>query len=175
MSECEQCGEANLASARFCVVCGSPISATRQPPVSPPREPVVLTGRPEPALNPQPSPAAVLGDDLPLDGPPVLVGFIVSYEGVELGQYWPLHQGRRRIGRRDAAPGSDIEISHPTVSSSHAVLLAGASPSRIVLEDTRSTNGTFVNDNPLSAGQRWELRDGDRVRFGLFNTIVKVV
>jgi pSer/pThr/pTyr-binding forkhead associated (FHA) protein len=79
------------------------------------------------------------------------------------------------VGRQGAATGIEIEISHPTTSSLHAVLLAAARPGRVLVEDTGSTNGTFVNDNPLSVGQRWELRDGDRLRFGLFNTVVKVI
>jgi predicted component of type VI protein secretion system len=115
------------------------------------------------------------GGDLPLDGPRTLVGFLVSFESVELGQYWPIHQGRNVVGRQGAATELDIEITHPTTSSLHAVLLAAAGPGRVVLEDTSSTNGTFVNDKALAPGQRWELRDGDRVRFGLFNTIIKVI
>ena len=103
------------------------------------------------------------------------MGFLVSYENVEIGQYWPIHQGKSVLGRQGAATGLDIEIAHPTTSSLHAVLLARAGPGRIVIEDTGSTNGTFVNGNALSPGQRWELRDGDQVRFGLFKTILKVI
>lgn len=131
------------------------------------------TGRPSSAL-----PACAgreLGADFPLDGPRVLVGFLVSYDNVELGQYWPVHQGRSVLGRQGAATGLDIEISHPTTSSLHAVLLAAARPGRVLVEDTSSTNGTFVNDNLLTPGHRWELRDGDRVRFGLFDTVIKIV
>lgn len=113
--------------------------------------------------------------ELALDAPRILVGFLVSFDNVELGQYWPIHQGRNVVGRQGAASGAQIEIAHPTTSSLHAVLLAVARPGRVVVEDHNSTNGTFVNENALAAGQRWELRDGDRVRFGLFNTIIKVI
>lgn len=131
------------------------------------------TGRP---VSPLPaSGGRDLAIDFPLDGPRTLVGFLVSYETVETGQYWPIHQGRNVLGRQGAATGLDVEISHPTTSSLHALLLATARPGRIVVEDTSSTNGTFVNDNMLAAGQRWELRDGDRVRFGLFDTVIKIV
>lgn len=131
------------------------------------------TGRPSP---PQPVLGGRdLGVDFPLDGPRVLVGFLVSFANVELGQYWPIHQGRNVLGRQGAATGLDLEISHPTTSSLHAVLLATARPGRVVVEDTSSTNGTFVNENMLAPGQRWELRDGDRVRFGLFDTVIKIV
>ena len=113
--------------------------------------------------------------DVPVDAPRVLVGFLVSFDNLELGQYWPIHQGRNVVGRQGATSNVQIEIAHPTTSSVHAVLLAVARPGRVLVEDNHSTNGTFVNDNPLAAGQRWELRDGDRVRFGLFNTVIKVL
>lgn len=138
--------------------------------------PAPLTGSTSrPSAPPDPlsdGPALV---DFPTDGPRTLVGFLVSYDNVDVGQYWPIHQGRNVLGRQGAATGLDIEIAHPTTSSLHAVLLASANPVRVVVEDTRSTNGTFVNDNLLAPGQRWELRDGDRLRFGLFNTLVKVI
>jgi hypothetical protein len=185
MRECQQCGEANQASSRFCVVCGAPLAvapevvsrstpvdAPEPPPAAPPVSPGG-TGRPGPAAAAGPS--RELGADFPLDGPRTLVGFLVSYENVDVGQYWPVHQGRNVLGRQGAATGLDIEILHPTTSSLHALLLALARPGRIVVEDTSSTNGTFVNDNMLTPGQRWELRDGDRVRFGLFNAVIKII
>jgi FHA domain-containing protein len=186
MRECQQCGELNQASARFCVVCGIPlpgpaVSVEAAGPVLAAAAAVPLvslpggTGRPGAPASLEASAARELGHDFPLDGPRTLVGFLVSYDSVELGQYWPIHQGRSVLGRLGAATGLDIEIAHPTTSSLHAVLLARAQPGRILVEDTTSTNGTFVNDNPLAPGRRWELRDGDRVRFGLFNTIVKVI
>lgn len=198
MRECQQCGEPNQASAKFCVVCGAPLSVAPvdveagSPPASPnpaeggvpaaparvaaPGEICGATGRPEPppVLGATPIPRE-LGADFPLEGPRTLVGFLVSFENVDVGQYWPIHQGRNVVGRQGAATGLDVEIAHPTTSSLHAVLLAVAEPGRVVLEDTSSTNGTFVNENVLAPGHRWELRDGDRVRFGLFNTIIKVI
>jgi hypothetical protein len=128
------------------------------------------TGRPGPL-----QPGRDLTADFQPEGPRTLVGFLVSYESVDDGQYWPIHQGRNVLGRQGAATGLDVEISHPTTSSLHAVLLATSRPGRVLVEDTSSTNGTFVNDNVLAPGQRWELRDGDRVRFGLFDTIIKIV
>jgi hypothetical protein len=189
MRDCHQCGEPNQPSARFCVVCGAPLSAAAAAPApqhshtpqqvrAPLPPPPPLGGRP-PAASPLAAEAAGTAAgrllELPLDGPRVLVGFLVSFDNVELGQYWPIHQGRNVVGRQGVASGIEIEISHPTTSSLHAVVLAAARPGRVLVEDTGSTNGTFVNDNALSVGQRWELRDGDRVRFGLFNTVVKVI
>lgn len=206
MRECQQCGEANQQSSRFCVVCGTPLvsavpgalspppgaaSLARPPAISAPppaaaqqpalqySSPGAVAGTPGGTNRPSPPLAATGGRDLAvdfaLDGPRTLVGFLVSFENVQLGQYWPIHQGRNVVGRQGAATGLDIEVSHPTTSSLHAVLLASATPGRVVVEDTSSTNGTFVNDNALAPGQRWELRDGDRIRFGLFNATIKIV
>ena len=79
---------------------------------------------------------------------------------------WDTPQGRAdhrlgvvvRIGR---SPGCDVRLSDPGVSSSHAriVFTRGA----WILEDTSSTNGTFVNGE---REDRHELRDGDVIRLG---------
>jgi pSer/pThr/pTyr-binding forkhead associated (FHA) protein len=45
----------------------------------------------------------------------------------------------------------------------------------VAVEDTGSTNGTFVNDEHIGFNGRRDLRDGDRLRFGGFTTIVKIV
>ena len=43
------------------------------------------------------------------------------------------------------------------------------------LYDKDSTNGTFVNEEHIGFNGKRELRDGDKVRFGGFSTILKVV
>jgi hypothetical protein len=105
----------------------------------------------------------------------VLAGFLVSFEGDILGQWWPLYQGKNWIGRQGSMSGLDVELAHPTTSSRHAVIHASARPGRLIMEDQGSTNGTFVNEAQLGRGNRHELSDGDSVRFGLFPAIVKIV
>ena len=105
----------------------------------------------------------------------MLAGFLVSYETEQLGHFWPIFQGQNYVGRQGAVQGLDIEIAHPTTSSRHALLVAAARPGRVLLEDTGSTNGTAVADVPLNPGEKRELQDGDRIRFGLFSVIVKIV
>jgi hypothetical protein len=65
---------------------------------------------------------------------------------------------RSYVGRGFVA---DVCISHPTISRLHAVLywVGGAT----VLEDTRSSNGVFVNRKRV---QQAVLKDGDVVAFG---------
>ncbi len=74
------------------------------------------------------------------------------------------------------ADGIDITAARPD----HLLAPRGARRRRpirrsIAVEDTGSTNGTFVNDEHIGFNGRRELRDGDRVRFGGFTTIVKVI
>ena len=54
-------------------------------------------------------------------------------------------------------------------------LVVDANTGAITLEDTGSTNGTYVNEEHLGFNGRRELRDGDKIRFGGFTTIVKVI
>ena len=62
------------------------------------------------------------------------------------------------IGR---LPNNGLIIDNPAVSSHHArVYRQGES---VIIEDLRSTNGTFVNEQPIT---RHVLRDGDRVLIG---------
>ena len=83
--------------------------------------------------------------------------------------------GRVAVGRLAAPDGIDISLQDPTISSRHGAFNVDASSGVIAVEDTGSTNGTFVNDEHIGFNGRRELRDGDRVRFGGFTTVVKVI
>jgi pSer/pThr/pTyr-binding forkhead associated (FHA) protein len=122
-----------------------------------------------------PTPPSVDPEKVAPDAPRALAGFLVSYEGNELGVFYPIHQGQNLVGRKGAAPGLHIELEHGTTSSRHAMLLASARPGRLKVEDLGSTNGTFVGDLMLERGKKRELKDGDVVRFGGYVTIVKLV
>jgi pSer/pThr/pTyr-binding forkhead associated (FHA) protein len=125
-----------------------------------------------------PSPAARDGVDpeqVAPEAPRVLAGFVVSFEGDPLGQFWPFRQGRNEVGRLGANPSLDLAIDHPTTSSRHAVLLASVRPTRLKIEDVGSTNGTYVNGERITPGIKQELCDGDYVRFGGFTTTIKLL
>ena len=106
--------------------------------------------------------------------PRILSGFLVSYEQAT-GQSWPIHQGKNLIGREGSGAGANVSINHPTTSSRHAMILASARPGRMKIEDLGSTNGTMINEVKLPKGSRQEIKDGDRIRFGLFSAIVKII
>ena len=74
------------------------------------------------------------------------------------GVVWPPPAKTLRIGRE---PDNDIVLSDPSVSSHHAELRNVAGGYRIV--DLGSTNGTFVNEQRVTAAL---LSEGDIVGFG---------
>lgn len=78
--------------------------------------------------------------------------------GKMAGKTFFLSSRRMTIGRTD---DNDIVIDDDTVSSNHAAIFYGEGA--WALEDTGSSNGTFVNNKKIS---RQEIKNGDRVRFG---------
>jgi len=107
--------------------------------------------------------------------PKALRGFLVAYGTNPSGDFWPLTGGRLTIGRFGSSERTDITLQDPTISSRHAAMVVDPVTGAIVVEDTGSTNGTFVNDEHIGFNGRRDLRDGDRIRFGAYTTIVKVI
>ena len=145
---------------------------------------------PSPAFAPPPPvayapPAPFAAPPAPMIEPPhaahgqapnrILRGFLCSFQANTQGEFWPLHGGRVGVGRANAGETVDIQLADATISSRHAALLVDNVSGAISVEDTGSTNGTYVNDEHLGFNGRRELRDGDRLRFGGFTTIVKVI
>lgn len=129
-----------------------------------------------PAPAPQQGYGAVSNDTSRDAAPPkILRGFLVAYGSNPSGDFWPLTGGRMLVGRLGAGDGIDISLQDPTISSRHAALVVDAASASIAVEDTGSTNGTFVNDEHIGFNGRRDLRDGDRVRFGGYSTVVKVI
>jgi hypothetical protein len=123
-----------------------------------------------PQAAPAPPPAA------PINLPPnALRGFLVSYQANTQGDFWPLHGGRKTVGRANSGEQVDIPLSDATISSRHAAIVVDAGAGTVQVEDTGSTNGTFVNEEHIGFNGKRDLRDGDKVRFGGFSTILKVV
>ena len=74
-----------------------------------------------------------------------------------------------KIGRD---PVNDIVIQNdPLVSRKHAIIEKDGET--LYLEDKGSTNGTYVNKNPVSAGKKVKIKSGDTVMIG--KTELKVV
>jgi hypothetical protein len=74
------------------------------------------------------------------------------------------------IGRNSA---NDMIIDDATVSNFHAALTL-SSDGEIFLADRGSSNGVQINGVPLETGDRLIVRDGDRLRFGDVEVVLKV-
>jgi hypothetical protein len=150
-----------------------------QPPATPP-EPTLSTQSPPSApLDTQLSAEdffALDPEEVPESAAPILAGFLVSYTD-RMGRYWPLLQGKTRLGRRGARPddGPEVPLDEPTVSVEHAIIHASASPGRMKLEDRGSRNGTYVDGVRVHPGQKVVLRDGQLLTLGEFRAVVKII
>ena len=85
---------------------------------------------------------------------------IVIIYGRELGRRWMLDRSSFVIGRGEA---SDIVIDMDNVSRRHCEVRLSQSGVHVI-DDLRSTNGTFVNSDEIHAPR--ELRSGDLVKVG---------
>ena len=77
--------------------------------------------------------------------------------GHESGVAYDLADGAT-LGRGDV----EIQLDDPFASARHARI--SREGQAVVIEDLGSTNGTYLNDEPLTGPQ--PLHDGDRIRIG---------
>jgi hypothetical protein len=126
----------------------------------------------QPSFGQPAPPPQVQASQLPASA---LRGFLISYQANTKGDFWPLNGGRLTVGRSSSGDQVDIPLADATISSRHAMFVVDAAQGSISVEDTGSTNGTYVNEEHLGFNGRRELRDGDKVRFGGFTCIVKVI
>jgi len=147
-----------------------PAQAAPQQPVFQPA--AVPPAGPPPQYAPPPAPTNDARPEPPA-GTKMLRGFLVSFQTNPGGDFWPLGTGRITVGRSNAPEPAEIALADATISSRHAAFVIDASS--VVIEDTSSTNGTYVNEEHIGQNGRRELRDGDRVRFGGFTTLVKIL
>lgn len=101
---------------------------------------------------------AVLDQTLNPDDPEH-AAFLLVLSGEHPGRLFPLDRPERIIGRGKQA---DIRIEQPSISYRHAKILSGNGVHRLV--DLGSTNGTFVNDRPVT--DQLDLNGGDVIRVG---------
>jgi len=87
--------------------------------------------------------------------------FLQIARGAQAGQVFTIVPGITTVGRGD---GADIELDDTTVSRRHAELERVGE--RIMLRDTGSLNGTYLNRQPIR--HEVELSDGDEVWTGKY-------
>lgn len=83
---------------------------------------------------------------------------LVVIVGDEIGRRVELSDRDLVIGRSSKA---DLQVDQDSVSRNHAALLHGKNG--YILRDMGSTNGSYVNDQPI---REQPLRDGDQIRIG---------
>jgi len=90
-----------------------------------------------------------------------LVGFLVTYSLSPNGDFFPLYEGKNRIGR---AATSTIRIkSDPKISDNHLSILYRSVDRKFKFKDEQSSNGTFVNKELKDEG---ELINLDKIMIG---------
>lgn len=88
----------------------------------------------------------------------VMPRLIVSIDGVVVKEVL-LTKSRLTLGRR---PHNDIVMDHLAVSGEHAVIQV--ENDQVLIEDLGSTNGTYLNGNPVKARQ--PVASGDVIDIG---------
>jgi FHA domain/Double zinc ribbon len=178
-AQCPNCGTSVRVDNAFCGQCGQDLKSSNLGVVVPP-PPVPVAVTPDPL---------VLPDPVEIDALEALISNVPSTAGsgnaqsstqlqqakarlmhvqterlIELPQGLPLiHLGKPN----DRVP-PDIDVSglsdSEIVSRVHADIRVEGDA--YYLEDTGSSNGTYVNGAPLPAGNRYRLRSGDRISLG---------
>jgi pSer/pThr/pTyr-binding forkhead associated (FHA) protein len=69
---------------------------------------------------------------------------------------------RRSVGRTKE---NELSLEDPSVSKIHAALVLN-SEKQLMVADTGSTNGTFINENRIAYGRAFPITDTDKVKFG---------
>ncbi|HEX8734627.1 MAG TPA: FHA domain-containing protein, partial [Pyrinomonadaceae bacterium] len=78
---------------------------------------------------------------------------------------------RRNVGRTKE---NDLMLDDASVSKIHASLVLNGE-NQLMVADTGSTNGTFVNDQRIAYGKAFMINDGDRVKFGTIEVFFRRV
>jgi hypothetical protein len=86
----------------------------------------------------------------------------VGKESEESTLYFKPGGKRLSVGR---ATDCDLSLPHPSVSKIHAAILMNREGTLLV-SDTGSVNGTFINGRRINYGEARQLEDGDVVGFG---------
>lgn len=85
---------------------------------------------------------------------------MLLYQGAEPYEDICVTKKMTRIGY---GPDADIQIQADTISQLHARI--DHDGETYYIEDLNSTNGTFVNDEPLAYKERRKLNSNDMIRF----------
>lgn len=144
---CPNCSADLEAGVSTCPVCGTHLETD-------PTMAYVPVGRIHPVIS--------RDDAARLDG--ISGHALIVERGPRAGMTFILANGVTTVGRH---PESDIFLDDVTVSRHHCRLSAAGD--ELTIEDSGSTNGTYVNDDRIDSAK---LEPGDEVLIGRFHLIV---
>jgi pSer/pThr/pTyr-binding forkhead associated (FHA) protein len=144
---CSNCSEIIPEGASTCPACGSHLETD-------PTMAYVPVGRIHPVIS--------RDDAAHVDG--ISGHALIVERGPRAGMTFILANGVTTVGRH---PESDIFLDDVTVSRHHCRLSAAGD--ELTIEDSGSTNGTYVNDDRIDSAS---LAPGDEVLIGRFHLIV---
>lgn len=153
---CTPCKRVFAKNVVFCGECGNPLENQVEPSFS--RSNGIYQtspGRPG-RVEEKGSPTFVLPTE-PQNADTTLYGYL--YDPESPARRFGLHQGDNTLG---AGHNNDIVIDRAAISWNHALLICRNA--KVFLQDSASTNGTFVNRERIDRPQ--QLLNGDSVRFG---------
>ena len=90
---------------------------------------------------------------------------LIQGEGITASRTCELNWGVTRVGRGD---DNDVVLNYPFISFHHCELELGLNG--LLVRDTGSTNGTFVNERPI---QEARLEPGQKLRLGQVSATVE--
>jgi len=160
---CPKCDYANSQKAQYCERCRTELSGTL---LQAPGATLPAAGASSAEFEPD---AIARNADRSGDRDPH-VPRAASLVHAETGQRLDLdpHGFVWRVGKPHQGTSPDLDLTQfphaEIVSRAHALIRYDRG--QYYLEDTNSSNGTFVNRKPLIPGRRYPLNDGDYVVFG---------
>ncbi len=183
MSSCPNCGAPVQADASFCGQCGFNLRQIASPPEMPPLPDLSAPLTPPftdiPELEPDHSlPAVSTLPRPPIPPPPAafavpstpLIDINAQFYHVQTKTTVPVPPGLAviHIGKPNDRIPPNIDLSgfpnSEIVSRIHADLCLEGDT--LLIEDVGSANGTYINNQPLPPGNRYQLKNGDRIAFG---------
>jgi len=101
--------------------------------------------------------------------PPELLAWLIMKEGARVGQVFPLDPADTDLGRD---PANHIVVDDPKVSAFHAKVKVEEGK-QLMVWDLASANGTFVNDERVTAPVA--IKENDEVRLGTTVLVLKTL
>ena len=152
---CGSCGYPVRPDDTVCPICGSPVFGGN----------AEIKDEKKPISKPLPSGTIIQGANFDKEKAGTqrkkLTGFLVTYDNVANGEFFPLYEGKNFIGRDES---SNVVIQgDESVSERHLSIIYRPADKKFKFKDDQSSNGTFINGELIDEGV---LKNLDMIRIG---------